>query len=114
MGQARNLLELTPARLVSWDEEEDRVVLRVPRFRGWLGRVILPRLARPTIAVRLDALGSFVWRQCDGATPVSVIAQRLGAELGAEPDTLYQRLAQFVRKLERGDLISTRVPSEAE
>ncbi len=114
MGEARNLLELTPVRLVSWDEADGRVVLRVPRFRGRLGRWLQPRLRRPTIAVHLDALGSLVWRELDGATPVSVIAERLGAELGAEPETLYQRLARFVRQLERGDLISTRAPSQAE
>ena len=110
MGEAVNLLALTPERRADWEAGADgRVVIRIPKFRGRLGRWIVPRLRRPYFNIRLDALGSVVWRLCDGQTAVSTIAERLGTELGpeaGEPEALLGRIAAFLRHLERGDLVT--------
>jgi hypothetical protein len=110
MTEAANLLTLTPVRRADWEAAADgRVVVRIPKFRGRAGRWLMPRLRRPYFNIRLDALGSVVWRHCDGQTPVSTIAEHLTRELGAEagePDALLARIAAFLRHLERGDLVT--------
>jgi hypothetical protein len=110
MAEAANLLTLTPERRADWEAGADgRVVIRIPKFRGRLGRWIVPRLRRPYFNVRLDALGSVIWRLCDGQTPVSTMAERLEHELGPEAgdaQALLERIAAFLRHLERGDLVT--------
>jgi len=116
MAEAVNLLTLTPERRADWEAAADgRVVVRIPKFRGRLGRWLVPRLRRPYFNIRLDALGSVVWRLCDGRTPVSVMAAELTRELGAEagePDALLARIAAFLRQLERGDLVTIAPPHQ--
>jgi hypothetical protein len=64
------------------DEPDGRVTVLVPRFSGrWARRWVLPLFARQEVPLRLDELGSFVWRQCDGRTPVGEIATRLHARV---------------------------------
>ncbi len=50
-----------------------RVPLRQRAWSGWLLR--LPRDATKTF--EFDALGKFVWNQCDGKTSVQQIARKL-------------------------------------
>jgi hypothetical protein len=114
MGRAgkrdRNLLELKPKRNVEWEERDGRrVVLHAPRFRGaFLGKWLVPLLPRPTFRISLDAFGSFVWLRCDGNTSVADIGNALRAEFGPDVEPLYERIAAFLRKLEREDLLSIR------
>jgi hypothetical protein len=103
----QNLLELKPKRNVKWEEREGRrVVLHVPRFRGaFLEKWLVPLLRRPTFRITLDTFGSFIWLRCDGNTPVSDIGTALRTEFGPDVEPLYERIAAFLRKLEREDLL---------
>jgi hypothetical protein len=103
-----NLLDLKPSRNVEWESAEgDSVVLLIPRFRGpVLGKWLLPLLSRPEMRIRLDEIGSFVWRRCDGATPVSTIAEQMKERFGPRAEPLYERIEAFVRKLQRDDFIT--------
>jgi hypothetical protein len=79
----------------------------VPKFRSRpLTRWLLPLLSKPNFRVQLDADGSFVWTQCDGATTVLQIAERLHARLGGDCAAVRDRVARFVEKLARDRLVT--------
>ena len=104
MNAARpNLLELKPVRNVSWETEPDgRAVLIIPKFRGTLmQKWVLPWLAQPNFRVKLDARGSFIWQHCDGQMPVGEMAEKMLAAFGPEIEPVYERIAAFIRRLER-------------
>jgi hypothetical protein len=103
-----NLLSLTPRRAVEWENAEGGlVVLKVPRFHSrFAARWVLPRLRTPAVCVTLDALGSFVWGQCDGETTVGSIAERMQQKFAGFSDPGYDRLARFFFKLEKDKCVS--------
>ena len=107
-----NLLELRPKRNARWEALEDgRAVLYVPRFRSqWLRSWLVPMLANPDFRVRLDALGTSFWKHCDGTAAVSEIAERMGGEFGCDAGSLWERIAGFIARLEREELIVWTVP----
>ena len=63
------------------------------------------------------ATSTGVWKRCDGETPVSQIADDIAAEFGERAEPLYERLGQFVRRLERDGVVrvilNTRPPPAA-
>ncbi len=112
----RNLFDLKPVRNLEW-EEGDLIVLRVPKFRGRiLGTWLTQHLPRPAFHVKLDAIGSFVWRNCDGGLTVFEIAERAQGEFPAEHD-MPGRVAKFVSRLARDRFLTLRdagEPSDAQ
>lgn len=104
-----NLLDLTPRREAYWSEADDgrvtvvreRPVIRGPRSLGrWLSYVMAPP------RVRLDDVGSFVWRRMDGATDVRRLAGMVREEYGDRVEPVPERLGQLVRTLRRERLVS--------
>ena len=78
----------------------------VPRYgRSQIGRWLAQRLGRPHVPVQLDEVGSEVWEACDGATPVSGISARLKKRFGDSFDPDHERLARYLRQMERQRLI---------
>ena len=98
-----NLYEQKPVHALPFEVGEDGLVaLLVPRFENRiLKKLLVPLLRKPDFRVRLDALGSFVWSQCDGATTVAEIAARAAAKFGGEPEAMLHRTGAFVAKLDR-------------
>jgi hypothetical protein len=105
---ALNLLDLKPGRNMEWEPGDgEAVVLLVPRFSGpVLGKWLQPHLRRPCVRVRLDEIGSFIWRLCDGSTPVSVIAEKMKERFGDRVEPLYERIELFIRKLQKDEFIT--------
>ncbi len=103
-----NLFALRPARRARWEQGADGLVtVRVPKFTNRLAvRWLVPLLARPEVAVRLDAEGSFVWDRCDGGTTVQAIAEQLHAKLGGDEAAVGERVGRFVEKLARASLVT--------
>lgn len=110
-----NLLDLQPRRTADWIEEDGRVVVLVPKFRNVLMvRYILPRLRSQHFRVKLDGLGSAVWRRCDGATTVETIGNQVRSEFGETAEPLFDRIGTFLKKLEHGDLVDIPIPTAPE
>lgn len=108
------VLDCVPRRLAEWRAGDDgRVVVERPRpattgLRGAWDR-LLWLMATPRI--RLDELGSSVWRQMDGEASLAEIAR---ASSEADPDRaehIDQRLAIFATALELQGLIELRLPA---
>ena len=112
MDRARNkpvnLLDLKPSRNVEWETGDgEGVVLLVPKFRGpVLQKWLVPLLRQPAFRIRLDEVGSFIWRRCDGITPVSVIAAQLSERFGPGVEPLYERIELFLSKMQRDEFIA--------
>jgi len=103
-----NLLDLRPTRGARWERGPDGLVtLQVPRFRNrFVVRWLVPLLARPDIAVRLDEEGSFVWDRCDGGTTVLAIAEQLQRKTGGDAEAMVDRVGRFVQRLTRANLVT--------
>ena len=84
----------------------------MPKFRTRLLARWMARLGRPDFRVLLDAEGSFVWGQCDGATTVMQIAERLHQRFGGDAAALRDRVARFVERLARDGLVTLEHPGE--
>jgi hypothetical protein len=106
--QSINLLELTPEQRAPWETAESgNVVVLVPKFHHeLLVKWLVPRLKYPHIRVKLDKLGSFVWRQCDGRTTVADMAARLRIEFADSAESAEDRIRTFLLMLEKSDLVN--------
>ncbi len=103
-----NLLELTPMQRVPWESgESGTVVVLLPKFQNqFLVKWLVPRLRYPDVRIKLDKMGSFVWKQCDGNTTVAVIAERMMAEFGDSASAAHDRIRTFLLMLEKSDLVN--------
>jgi hypothetical protein len=106
--QSINLLELTPEQRVGWETTESgTVVVLVPKFQHeLLVKWLVPRLKYPNVRVKLDRLGSFVWKQCDGRTTVAEIAERMRTEFADLAGSAEERIRSFLLMLEKSDLVN--------
>jgi hypothetical protein len=106
--KALNLLELTPAQRVPWETgESGNVVVLVPKFRSpLLVRWVVPRMKYPTIRIKLDVHGSFVWKMCNGSTTVAEMSDRMTAEFGDTAASTQDRIRKFLLMLEKSDLVN--------
>ena len=106
--QSINLLELTPQQRVGWETVENgTVVVLVPKFQHeLLVRWVVPHLKYPHVRVKLDKLGSFVWKQCDGRTTVAEIADRMRAEFQESAESAETRIRTFLLMLEKSELVN--------
>ena len=106
--QSINLLELTPEQRVPWENGENgNVVVLVPKFQHeLLVKWLVPRLKYPNVRVKLDKLGSFVWKQCDGRTTVAEMAERLRSEFADSAGSAEDRIRKFLLMLEKSDLVN--------
>ena len=100
-------LAARPKRALKWEQDGDgRVILLRPRFgSGALGRWLQNRLGLSYYKIRLDDVGTFVWKSIDGQTPLSEIAETLRREFGGKVEPAEQRLVEFVRQMTRSRLI---------
>ncbi len=100
-------LSLRPKRALEWEEDaEGRAVLLRPKFgSGKVGRWLQDFFNAGFYRIRLDAMGTLVWKSCDGDTPLSDVAERLRREFGKEIEPAEDRLWHFVRQMNRARLI---------
>lgn len=106
--QLANLWDLTPKRNAEWETtDEGKVVVLVPKFRNpLLVKWLLPYLAKPYFRIKLDDVGSAIWQQLDGGTPISHVAESLKTKFGAAVEPVESRINHFLNQLERGDLVT--------
>jgi hypothetical protein len=96
-------------------EEESGVVLLVPRYPTIVGRAMGRLLRRSEhIRVKLDDLGSAVWKLIDGKRSVREIGEELKAQFGEGAEPLYERLTEFLKVLVRNKMIRLVKPGEVD
>lgn len=111
----RRFLDCTFRRQLDWREEEaGKVIVLRPKFgTGKWGRWIGSRLGQSDYRIRLDEIGSLVWKACDGDTPAREIVQKLRAEFGSRVEPAEQRLHQFLMQMHRARMIELGEPAPA-
>ena len=105
----QNLLDMTPLRVVEWEEDERggvTLVRRRPRVRGprSMGGWVSFMLAPPRI--RLDEVGSFAWLRMNGNVDVGELAALVREEFGDRVEPVNHRLGHLVRLLKRERFVS--------
>ena len=96
-----------PRRLLEWREEDDGgcVLLRPKLGRSTVGRWLASRFGEPYYRIRLDDVGTFVWKACDGHTSLAMIVDRMRAEFGGRVEPADSRLVAFVQKMLRSRML---------
>ena len=96
-----------PHRRLHWRElDSGRCVVLRPTFgESRIGRWLAGRLGDPCYRIRLDDVGAFIWKACDGETALTDIADRLRAEFGERVEPAEERLARFVQSMLRSRMI---------
>ena len=102
-------------RKMDWEDgPEGRAVLLVPRFRwGPLAKWLQPRLRKPHIRVKLDDIGSFVWKRCNGKTTFREIAKAMKDEFGEQTEPTDDRLMKFLLTLQKNKFAKLYQSTEA-
>jgi len=104
-----------PRRNMDWEieEETNRVVILRPKFLYPPVKKVAERLMKKKVfKIKLDKLGSLVWQHCDGQTTVERIGQILGETFGPEIEPIYERLSQFIFRLQREKFIELLCPAD--
>jgi hypothetical protein len=109
-----DLLAMVPHRNRRWKESEDGMVrILVPRYGdSALGRWIGRRIGKPDLEIRLDDIGTAIWKACDGRTTGGGIARSLSAEFGERVEPVQERLGTFLLQLSRNSCILLQSPDE--
>ena len=96
-----------PRRLLDWREEYGTCVLLRPRLgTSRFGRKIARFLGDPYYRIRLDDVGTLVWKECDGHTSLADIAMRMRQCFGDRVEPVDERLGQFIRKMLKGRMLT--------
>lgn len=99
-----NLLELIPVLnphlALEQDEDQKTVIVVIPRS-SWIERFSIRFLKQPAVnKVKLDHIGSFVIRLCDGKHTVDEIKQKVELQFGEKAEPSLPRLAKFLEIIE--------------
>ena len=102
-----NLLDLKPTRIASWQEREGRIVVdRPPPPRPWKAPLEWLAVLMSVKRIRLDEIGSELWRRMDGGTTVKRLCADLEKEFGERVEPVEERVGKMVHVLHREHLIS--------
>jgi hypothetical protein len=103
-----NLLELAPARAAEWREAGERAVLLrpPPGGAGWRRLPEWLSFQLSTRRIRLDEVGTFVWRRLDGRSAVRQVAAELRARFGEQVEPAEERVGKLIRLLHRERLVT--------
>jgi hypothetical protein len=98
---------MAPLRCAEWEEADGRIiVIRPPPTskgaRLWLDRFLFELSAK---RIRLDEIGSFVWRHLDGEHTVGEIAALLRGEFGERVDSAEERLGKLIWAFRREEFV---------
>jgi hypothetical protein len=105
-----NVLDLTPLRIADWEDHGDRVVVVRPRPAApwYLLAIEWLRYALAVRRIRLDAVGSAVWRACDGRNAVADIVNQVRGAFGERVEPVEARLGGLIRRLRSEGLLAYR------
>ena len=99
-------------RRLKWNEEETgRVIVYRPRFgESPAARWLTGRLRLSDYRIRLDEIGSAVWKDCDGITKAREIVAHMRLRFGKRIEPAEERLYRFVGQMQRARMIEV-IPS---
>ena len=103
-----NTLDLTPVKLHNDEVNDDGIVtVFVPKFKNELAKkYIVPKLKSSNFNIKLDKLGSEVWKKMDGKNKVHEIINQLSEKYGDDFKKPEERITKYLFQLYEQKLIS--------
>jgi len=103
-----NTLDLTPVKIHNDELSEDGLVtVFVPKFKNELAKkYISPKLKSENFSIKLDKLGSEVWKQMNGRHKVHEIIKQLSEKFGSDFKQPEERITKYLFQLYEQKLIS--------
>ncbi|HEC88274.1 MAG TPA: PqqD family protein [Thermoplasmata archaeon] len=93
-------LRAKPVRQIEWLEENERVKLKVIKFKGKFGQWLCRTLKKPNyFFINLDEVGSFIWKNCNGKNSIEDILEKL--EKKYDKEKIRERLLTFLIMLNK-------------
>lgn len=110
MRSDSDFLESRFVRRYEWVESEDgRIIVLRPRFgEGRLARRVAALFNASDYRIRLDEIGTVVWKLCDGSTTAREMADELRDRFGDNVEPAEDRLVRFVGQMLRARMIEVR------
>jgi len=105
--------EITISQSINWREEDGKVVLLAPKYgRGFIDRILRKIFKEPTIIVKLDDIGSYIWKQCDNVTPLHEIISSFESAFSSESEKAEDRTEMFLTELHRQGWVNFVMPDQ--
>ena len=102
-----------PHQTADWDVNEKTGFIRIlkPKFKSdWAKKMFNPFVKGENFIIKLDELGTEVWKNCNGKNTVEEIGKLLGKKFGHEIEPIYDRLNKFIMQLFRSKFIRLQCP----
>ena len=115
MRTTEDIMECIPSRLCEHEIHQGtkRIIVLRPKFTSKVGKRILePFLKNKNFKVKLDDLGTAVWKNMDGKTTVKNMGEILAAEFGPKIEPIYERLGKFLIRMHKEKFIRLDCPQE--
>lgn len=109
----QQLMACIPIRIADWDTNEETGFIRIlkPKFKSnWAKKLFNPLVKGENFIIKLDALGTEVWKNCNGKTTVEEIGKILAIKFGPDIEPIYERLNKFIMQLLRNKFIELKCP----
>ncbi len=106
-------LHIVPKRNADHEEDDEGrcVLLRPKHLTGVLAKLLQPKLPKKYSRIRLDDIGTTVWKLVDGDLTVGQIADLLHEQMGDRVEPRYERVSTFVHSLHGNGLLTLFEPS---
>ena len=102
--KSENYLDFIPVRSdkYKWEADEDGNVTIFVENKGVFNRLAQVLLKKPKVSqIHLQGIGNFIWPLIDGKTSIYELGISIKEHFGDEAEPLYERLAEYMRILER-------------
>ncbi len=99
-----NFLDKIPRKAAEyrWEKDEDGSVTIFMENRGLFNRIAQKVFKKPKVSqIHLQGIGNFIWPLIDGKTSIYELGISIKEHFGDEAEPLYERLAEYMRILER-------------
>lgn len=108
-----DILPCIPVGNFDFETESDTgriIVLRPKYISKWAEKFVMPLLKQKYFRVKLDELGSLVWKYCDGNNSVQELIGILQEHYGESQEQLAERLVKFIMHLQKQKFITLNCP----
>ncbi|MFW6124063.1 MAG: PqqD family protein [Acidobacteriota bacterium] len=87
-------------------DHQGNVIILKPKFKNpFLVKHLLPRMKRPYYKVKLDEMGSYFWKNCDGEKNILEISELQKKKFRKKAEPVLDRISLFVKSLDRNNFI---------
>ncbi len=104
----QQLMSCIPFQTADWDVNKETGLIRIikPKFKSdWAKKLLNPFVKGENFIIKLDELGTEVWKNCNSINTVEEIGKILGQKFGSEIEPIFDRLNKFIWQLYRSNFI---------